>query len=78
MEGRRLDSQIFRGGHDSLRSSGSPNAENKWRPPNCGVGADLALFVSDVAPATGDAFVEFGGLIEAGHATHSQCCAVQP
>jgi hypothetical protein len=34
---------------------------------------DVAFFVSDVAPRTGDAFVEFGVSLEAGHATQSRC-----
>jgi hypothetical protein len=33
---------------------------------------DVALFVSDGVPMTGDDFVEFLGLLKAGHATQSQ------
>ena len=37
------------------------------------IGVDVALFVSIGVQMTSDAFVEFGGLIRAGHATQSQC-----
>ena len=34
---------------------------------------DVALFVSERAHVTGDAFVEFGGLLKASHATQPRC-----
>ena len=39
-----------------------------------GVGVDVALFVCRGVQMTGDAFVEFGGLLKAGHAAHPPCC----
>ena len=40
-----------------------------------GVGVDVALFVSGRVQMTGDAFVELGGLLKAGHATQRRCWA---
>ena len=37
------------------------------------VGVDVALFISGGAPMIGVAFVEFVGLLKAGHATQPQC-----
>ena len=36
------------------------------------IGVDVALFVSEGAEMAGDAFVKFGALLRAGHATQSQ------
>jgi hypothetical protein len=50
-------------------------ARDGARGVELGVGVDVALFGSIRVAMTSDAFVEFRGLLEAGHATQRRCSA---
>jgi hypothetical protein len=46
-----------------------------WIRLTLGVGVDVAFFVSAGVEMNGIAFVDFDGLLKAGHATQRQCSA---